>query len=76
MEGLVSEIELSHSQVKRCQGRLMSKIDELIAEATKAKDQIDLKVASSDTKAVNQHLVQYVKRGQHNFKKVVNTNKD
>ena len=69
MEGLVSEIEQSHVQVKKCQGRLMGKIDELIAEATKAKDQIDLKAAAvaaatPDQSAVNQSLVQYVKRGQ------------
>ena len=54
----------------------MGKIDELIAEATKTKDQIDLKAATQDQSAVNQNLVQYVKRGQQTFKKVQNRNKD
>ena len=52
----------------------MKKIDQLIGEATKAKDQIEQK--QDDKKAVNSYLTGYVKKGQDIFKRIVGQNKD
>ena len=74
MKALLSEIDLSRKQIKKEQGRIINKIDSLIADAVSTKQEIEASL--TDVKAVNQELVRCVKRGQENFKKVVNLNKN
>jgi len=74
MEELASEIRSSRLQVKKEQGRILLKIDELIADATQARNAIVARV--DDPRAVGGQLVACVRRGQDNFKKVVNLNKN
>ena len=74
MKALLSEIDLSRKQIKKEQGRIINKIDSLIADAVSTKQEIETSL--TDVKAVNQELVRCVKRGQENFKKVVNLNKN
>ena len=74
MHALLSEIETSRKQIKKEQGRILNKIDSLIADSISTKEEIKAKL--TDAKAVNQELVRCVKRGQENFKKVVNLNKN
>lgn len=54
---------------------MLLKIDDLIGEANKAKEAIEQNVGK-DPRASNAALVQCVKKGQDNFKKVVNLNKN
>ena len=74
MEDLVSEIESSHRQVKKEQGRLLNKLDDLIADAQKT--QTNVEQSLGEQRACNSHLVSCVKRSQDSFKKVVNVNKN
>ena len=60
--------------MRRRQDGLLAKLDELIGDATKAKEAIEAR--RDDPRAANQQLVQCVKRGQDSFKKVVNLNKN
>ena len=61
MEDLYKEIEHSHQEVKGEREKLMKRIDQLINEATKAKDQIEK--IEDDKKALTHHMVGYVKKG-------------
>lgn len=61
MKALLSEIDLSRKQIKKEQGRIINKIDSLIADAVSTKQEIEASL--TDVKAVNQELVRCVKRG-------------
>ena len=74
MESLLSEIQSSRQQVKKERGRVLNKLDDLIAEATQSAEFIEAN--QEDQRACNQRLVQCVRKGQANFKKVVNLNKN
>ena len=61
MKALLSEIDLSRKQIKKEKGRIINKIDSLIADAVSTKQEIEASL--TDVKAVNQELVRCVKRG-------------
>ena len=61
MKALLSEIDLSRTQIKKEQGRIINKIDSLIADSVSTKQEIEASL--TDVKAVNQELVRCVKRG-------------
>ena len=61
MKALLSEIDLSRKQIKKEQGRIINKIDSLIADSVSTKQEIEASL--TDVKAVNQELVRCVKRG-------------
>ena len=74
MQELYDKIEKNHAEAKQERTKLTNKLDQLIGEVTKARDQIG--TVFDDKKHVNQIHTCGVKKSQEIFKRIVSLNKD
>ena len=74
MQELYDKIEKNHAEAKQERTKLTNKLDQLIGEVTKARDQIG--TVLDDKKHLNQIHTSSVKKSQEIFKRIVSLNKD
>ena len=74
MQELYDKIEKNHQEAIEERNKLSSKLDQLIGEVTKARDQIQQ--SQDDRPRTNQIHTSSVKKSQEIFKRIVSLNKD